>query len=185
MQRQRSLFNVPTFSLTVEIKAVVHALHWAASGGERPPMPSSSQIQWACYKQKSIGSQSLACVSVWFDVIHLGRLLWMFTVWRLQNDRADSLKWLVSWKVWIVEELELLPADTDMALLITWSEERGIEREGCRWASIERWEGATASQMNIGTFSKTMLVKLKRDGVEHIWAFSNMLIELDCSSQGG
>ena len=29
-----------------------------------------------------------------------------------------------------------------------------------------------------------MLVKLKRDEVEHIWAFSNVLMELDSSSQG-
>ena len=37
--------TVSTSSLTMEVEAVIHALRWIASGGDRSHMPSSSQIQ--------------------------------------------------------------------------------------------------------------------------------------------
>ena len=40
-------YTISTFSLTMEVEAVTHALRWIASRGDtvRPHVPSSSQIQ--------------------------------------------------------------------------------------------------------------------------------------------
>ena len=37
-------YTVSTSSLTMEVEAVTHSLHWIASRGDRPHTPSSSQI---------------------------------------------------------------------------------------------------------------------------------------------
>ena len=37
-------YTVSTSSLTMEVEAVTHVLHWIASRGDRPHTPSSSQI---------------------------------------------------------------------------------------------------------------------------------------------
>ena len=50
-------------------------------------------------------------------------------------------------------------------------EERGVERGSARQSSLNGQEGAIINQANTGTFSKAMLGKLLRDGVECLWAF--------------
>ena len=38
------------------------------------------------------------------------------------------------------------------------------------------FEGASVSQINIGTVLQAMLGKLQRDKLEHVWAFQSTLI---------
>ena len=87
----------------------------------------------------------------------------------LTGGQSNPLKWFASWKIWSVEELETLPADTKPMTSHHWlpGEERCGKRSA-RWSSLKLkgWERAIVNQMNIGTVSKAMLGKLLRDGVE-------------------
>ena len=86
-------YMVSTSSLTMEVEAVTHA-----SAGlppevtVRPHMPSSSQIQLACYKLKSgMGNPDL---NVSMVDIYLRKLLWVYCLGHAGlkgNDRVDRM----------------------------------------------------------------------------------------------
>ena len=82
-------------------------------------------------------------------------------------------KWLASWKIWSVEELNL---DTicrhkakDITPSISWK--RVVWERSTRWSSLWGWERATVYQINIGTVFKVTGGKLFRDAMGHTWAF--------------
>ena len=59
----QSIRSQPPLSLTMEVEEITHALRWIASKVTVGlHMPSSSQIQWACYKKRN-GKPRLECVN--------------------------------------------------------------------------------------------------------------------------
>ena len=46
-------YTVSISSLTMEVEEVTHAFRWIASRGDKPHMPSSSQIQRDCYEKRN------------------------------------------------------------------------------------------------------------------------------------
>ena len=151
----------------------------------RPHMPSSSQIQLACYKLKSgMGNPDL---NVSMVDIYLRKLLWVYCLGHAgvtRNDRADRLagkatitSGLLLGRSEVLRSLRhYLRAQSQGHHAIDRLEERGVERGSARRCSLKGRDRAIVSQTNTGTVSKAMLGKLSKDRVERIWAFLSTYI---------
>ena len=111
--------------------------------------------------------------------IHLQKLLWVYCPGHAGvkgNDRADRLEGkatltggLLHRRSEVLRSLRhYLRAKCQGHHTIDHLEERGDERGSARRSSLKGQERAFVNQMNIGTVSKAMLVKLLREGVECI-----------------
>ena len=127
-----------------------------------PNIPSSSQIQWACYKMckveweaKTGMSQCLTSISDDFHRVHAG------VKGVEENDQQPSQVACIS-KIWSAEDLETLPVGTKPRTSHTTDH---LEKRNIEWGSA--W-WAVVNQINIGIVSKAMIGKLLRDGVESI-----------------
>ena len=144
----------------------------------RPHMPSSSQIQLACYKLKSgMGNPDL---NVSMVDIYLRKLLWVYCLGHAGgNARADReagkavlASGLCLGRSKVLRSLRhYLRAQSQGHHTIDRLEEKCIERGSARLSSLKGRERAIVNQTKTGTVSKATLGKLLSDGMECIWAF--------------
>ena len=93
---------------------------------------------------------------------------------RQASEKSNYHKQLVFQNLWSVEELETLPAGTQ--LKPPPHQPPGGERCRKRKRSTILHERTTVNQTSSGTVLKAMLQKLLRDGVKHIWALPSAQI---------
>ena len=113
----------------------------------RPHMPSSSQIQSACYKKVKSGIGSPVWNVSMVD-IHLRKLLWVYCPGHTEvkgNDRADRLagkatltSGLFLWKSELLRSLKhYMRAQSQRHRTVDRLEERGVKRGSARRSSLK------------------------------------------------
>ena len=104
MYEDSAAYVVSTSSLTVGVEEVTHVLCWTAAQEVtiRPHMPSSSQIQWACYKkwrvereaQTGMQCQSVVDIHLWKPARKFNQLLQFWWYWSALNMAESQAQFL-------------------------------------------------------------------------------------------
>ena len=157
----------------MEVEEVTHAFRWIASRGDKPYMPSSSQIQRDCYEK---WNENLHWNVSMVD-IHLRKLWPVYGCPGHAGMKGNAGQsnphnsGLLRGRSANVEKLETLPAGrTDKAKdttpLIAWR--RGVERGSARRSFLR---GPSPVRRTLEPFQRQRWGELLRDGVERIWCF--------------
>ena len=177
-----------TASLTMEVEAVTHALHWLAtkeiSHRTHAVILTDSMNLLQKVKTGMIRSE-------WLDPlqrIRLKEITWMYCPGHAGvkgNERADRLagtatiqEGLLLGKSEVLRQLRKLLQTKDQPQhhSVDRLQERGVQKGSGRWLTLGGWDRAITNQTSIGTISRTTLRKLLKDGAERIWAFPSALM---------
>ena len=174
--------RVTTSILTMEVKAVSHAIQWLAS--QRDAHITHAVILTDSMNLLQKVESGTGCPN-WHTAmrsLRLQRLLWIYCPGHAGvsgNERADRLastaditSGLQLGRVEVLRGLrKFLNRDKPEHHSIDRLKEREVEKGSGRHSILQGQERSVFKQTNIGTVSMATLERLLRDGAERVWAF--------------